>query len=117
MSPLGKTTQKKKTNPLVFLKPYILPAYIIFSALFILYVLVGYVKISVYQAGIQHGYNTVYTEIVSTASKPEACQGLTVSASEGQSVVLVNVDCLQKEEDDGSLNPEDDPATFLHLQR
>ena len=98
MSPLGKTTQKKKTNPLVFLKPYILPAYIIFSALFILYVLVGYVKISVYQSGIQQGYNTVYSEIVATASQPEACQGLTVSAPEGQSVVLINVDCFQSAE-------------------
>lgn len=96
MSPLGKTTTKKTEGIFATLRCYILPAYVVLSALFIIYIAYGYLKVAVYQTGAQNGYNGAYNEIVRAALDPQSCQGLNIPSSDGQTTVtLINVNCLQ----------------------
>lgn len=95
MSPIGKTAPQKTSSPLAMLKPYMLPAYILLSAVFILYTAYGYMKVAVYQTGAQNGYNSAYVEIANAALDPKSCQWMTLPAANNQSVTLINVECLQ----------------------
>lgn len=95
MSPLWKAASKK-AGPLNIVKPYILPVYIVLSALFILYAAYGYLRVSVYQAWAQDGYNTAYGEIINAALDPQSCQGISIPGANSQVVTLINVECLQQ---------------------
>jgi len=96
MSPLGKAVAKKKTNPLAMICPYLLPTYIVLSALFILYVLYGYLSVSVYQSGVQVGQEQAILAIASQSVTEQACQsGVPLNLGNGQTATLINVECLQ----------------------
>lgn len=96
---------------------YMLFIYVLISALFILCYLYNYIHAMVYKKG----YGDAYKDIINLSLKPEACQGFTLSIENEPPVVLLNTNCFQSSspqiEWDGALDPEDDPATFLHLQR
>lgn len=97
MSPLGKPTAKKKANPLAMICPYLLPAYIVLSALFILYVIYGYLSVSVYQSGVQAGQQQAVLTIASQSVTEQACQsGVPLNIWNGQTATLINVQCLQQ---------------------
>lgn len=83
---------------------YILPAYIVVSALFILLVAYSYFQWVVYNSGNlngqQQGYQAAYVEVVNAVS--QKCEAVTLEVWDNQ-VSVVNVACLQNPEQE---NPE-----------
>lgn len=94
MSPLTKTkpveTNKNYTQ-------YILPAYIVISAIFILLVAYSYFQWVVYNSWAlrwqQQWYEAAYTEVVNAVS--QKCEAVSLNVGE-TTVSVVNVACLQE---------------------
>ena len=91
MSVLGKPEPAPKSW-----KKFILPGYIIFSALFIVYVLYGYFGGVVYQSGLQGGYNQWYTQAVQELAQQvgSKCEPVAITLWD-QQVDVINIACLQ----------------------
>ena len=86
----------KKTNEESIVKKLILPAYIVLSALFILYIAYSYMQSVVYQSwadrGMQQGYSSAVVELINRVG--EKCEPVAITASDTQ-VDVINVACLQ----------------------
>lgn len=93
MSPLWKAKeQTSKMN----IAPYILPAYIIFSAVFIIYMAYWYVNGVVYRSGQLSGQQVGYEAAIKQLMQQVGTQCEPVSINyEDQVVNVVNVACLQ----------------------
>lgn len=97
MSPLGKTKASgdaKKVN--LNVGPYVLPVYIVLSAVFILYVAYGYFSGQVYRSGYltgqQNGYDTAFNQIVERVATK--CEPVGINYG-NQAINVINVACLQ----------------------
>lgn len=96
MSPLTKAkTIKKTTNKYT---QYILPAYIVLSAIFILLVAYSYFQWVVYNSGALTGqkqwYQAAFVEVINAVSKK--CEVVTLEVWE-TAVDVINVACLNQE--------------------
>lgn len=110
MSPLTKTKVVEWSKNY---KQYILPAYIVVSAIFIILVAYSYFQSVVYNSGVlkwqQQGYEGAYVEVVNAVS--QKCEAVTLEVWE-TSVSIVNVACLQQAPDSQSIPTQDVSATW-----
>lgn len=102
MSPLTKkdSSEKKKMN----IRPFLLPGYIVLSAVFIIYIAYSYFTGIVYQSGIlsgqeqgqqagyQVGFEAAIAQLIAQAS--QQCDPVSITL-ENQGVNVINVACLQ----------------------
>ena len=102
MSVLRKTVKDESENVSMDWRKFLLPGYIIFSALFILFTLYNALWSVVYQSGLQAGvaewqqqwYEIGMQEILQTAGN--SCETITIGGGD-QQVGLVNIACLQQQ--------------------
>lgn len=111
MSPLTKKESPIKGK--VNIKPFILPVYIILSAVFILYIAYSYATGVVYQSGILSGqeqgqqawyqawYEAAIAQLIQQAGSQ--CEPVSITLRE-QGVNIINMACLQSAP---QANPED----------
>ncbi len=88
------TKEKGAKLPKVNIKPFLLPAYLVFSAIFILYVIYGYFSNIVYGTGFINGQNQALQAIINQANK--GCETFTLGNPGAAQTQLINVACLQK---------------------
>lgn len=110
MSPLGKTktsTDTKKVN--LNVKPYILPVYIVLSAIFILYITYGFLNGVIYRggfaAGQQNGYDAALGQLIERAGTQ--CEPVTINYGEN-AVNVINVACLQAQPQQAATAPAEE---------
>lgn len=88
-------------------KQFILPAYIIFSLIFIAFTLYLYFRGAVYNAwfttGQQQGYALAFNEVITRAR--EACEAISLSSGENK-IDIVNVACLEQAQNTNPISPE-----------
>ncbi len=101
MSVLGKTTREEAKKPAGW-KKMLLPGYLLFSAIFIIYSLYTYFGGVVYQAGVNQGISSAVVQLMQqTGSK---CEPVALTAGD-QQVDVINIACLQQQ----------DPATAAQV--
>lgn len=83
-------------------------AYIVLSAIFIVYILYKTFETNVMQSSYQQGYLRAYAEVVSNA-KNEKCQSFVVNYWNDKAE-LVNIACLQKAQWWAGAAPAEQPA-------
>lgn len=89
--------QKKTSWESANIKTYILPLYIIASALFILFSFYSGLKNVVYTSGINLGIEQGYTQAINElAQAASTCNAIPVSLGD-QSFEVINVQCLSQQ--------------------
>ena len=93
MSVLGKST-KEEVKKSAGWKKLLLPGYIIFSAIFIVYSLYTYFGGVVYQAWVNQWINSAVVRLMQQAGSQ--CEQPVSLTAWGQQVDVINVACLQQ---------------------
>lgn len=100
---------KKEESASVSLKKYALPAYIVISALIIIYVVYSIIVGGIYNVGLnngaQQGYQAAVSQLIEQASKQD-CQPVAINLGDTK-VEVINVACLQGASSD---TPAQEPA-------
>jgi len=103
MSPLTKT---KTTESVRNYKQYILPAYIVLSALFIIFIAYSYFQSVVYNSWAlrwqQQWYDAAFAEVINAVS--QWCQSVELNLWEA-SVNVVNISCIEQAQASPSNTP------------
>ena len=99
MVTLKKTPTSELGKWFGYIKKSFLPLYIILSLIFILFSIYGYLRIAVYQTGMQDGYNRAALDISAQSLSQEWCaKWVSIPTANGKWTTLINIACLQKPE-------------------
>ena len=85
---------KKEGAEAVSFKKYALPAYIILSALIIIYVVYSMIVGGIYNVGAQQGYQAAVSQLIQQASQQD-CKPVAINLGDTK-VEVINVACLQQ---------------------
>ncbi len=93
MALLKKEKEAKASK--ISMKSFILPAYIVLSAIFILFVIYGYFRSVVYGGGVAVWQNQALQAVINQANS--SCDAFSLTSLDGSQVQLVNIACLQQQ--------------------
>lgn len=106
-------TKAKEDKKVSFsnIKPFLLPAYLILSAVFILYIAYGYINGVVYRTGLASGqqqwYEAAITQLLQQAG--DKCEPVSISLWDA-AVNVINVACLQTQAAPSPASQEVEPT-------